>query len=344
MLAMAAMAPVGVWAQVDSQPAEGRERRALLQRFDRDGDGKLSAAERQTAQKELRAGRGEKAARRVLPAGVKSVLDVEYARVDGRPLRLDLYLPREPSGLLPVIVFIHGGAWRSGDKSTCPIVHLAAEGYGVVSIDYRLTDKAVFPAQIHDCKGAIRWVRANANKYGFDPDRIGAWGSSAGGHLVALLGTSGGVKELEGDVGGNLQYSSRVQAVADFCGPSSFRLEDIEGIEGVKKGATPPALVALLGGTVEEKAGLARLASPTTFVTPDDPPFFIAHGEQDRVVPVNQARILADALKKTGVETTLHIDPKADHGVGKPEIRKRAEEFFHKHLKAGRARSAPAPR
>jgi acetyl esterase/lipase len=317
-----ASSPFCASAQPASQPAKARDRQA--------------------AKKELRAGRGDKPAKRVLPAGIKSVLDVEYARVGGKPLRLDLYLPEKAPAPLPVIVFIHGGAWRSGDKSACPIVDLAGRGYGIVSIDYRLTDKAVFPAQIHDCKGAIRWVRAHSKEYMFDPDRVGVWGNSAGGHLVALLGTSGGVKELEGDVGGNLECSSRVQAVADFCGPTSLRLEDIEGIEGVKKGKTPSALVALLGGTVEEKPELARLASPTTFVTPDDPPFFIAHGEQDRVVPVNQARILAAVLKKTGVETTLHIDPKADHGVGKPEIRKMAEDFFNKHFKVKSAATGAA--
>ena len=129
--------------------------------------------------------------------------------MNNKPLLLDLYLSTKAKIRQPVIVWIHGGGWSKGSKNGCPAIPLSAEGYNVVSINYRLTDEASFPAQIDDCKGAIRWVRANANKYGFDPDRIGVWGSSAGGHLVALLGTSGGVKEVEGDVGDNETFSSR---------------------------------------------------------------------------------------------------------------------------------------
>ena len=319
-------------AQTTSQPSKGELRRELIRRFDKNGDGELDPEERRAAQTVWQQRGGKKAASRPLPPGIRAVRDVEYARVDGQPLRLDLYLPTNATRPVPVIVFIHGGAWRAGSKTTCPSVHLAGKGYAIVSIDYRLTDKATFPAQIHDCKGAIRWVRAHAKEYGFDSDRVGVWGNSAGGHLVALLGTSGGVKELEGSVGGNLEYSSRVQAVADFCGPTSFRLEDVKGLEGAREGRTPDALLKLLGGTVQEKAELARLASPTSFVSPDDPPFFIAHGEQDVVVPVAQARILAAAFKKTGVETVLHIDPRSGHGVGKPETRQMAEDFFGKHF------------
>ena len=316
-----------------TRPADAGRRQELIKRFDKNGDGVLDQEERQAARKELQArGEPQKATPARLPAGVKATRDVEYARVDGAPLLLDLYLSKDAPKPMPVIVWIHGGAWRAGDKEHCPAVPMSGRGFAVVSINYRLTDKAPFPAQIFDCKAAIRWVRAHAKEYGFDPERVGVWGSSAGGHLVALLGTSGGVKELEGNVGGNLEYSSRVQAVADFCGPSSFNLDDLKGMEGAPKDKTPGALVALLGGTVQEKPELARLASPVSHVSKDDPPFLIAHGEKDNVVPVQQARILAAALKKAGVETTLHIDPGAGHGVGKPDTIKLAEEFFETHL------------
>lgn len=313
----------------------------IFRRADTDGDGQLNPEERLVAVKQLKKLKSDKPKPPHAPLGVKAIRDVHYAQVNGRPLLLDLYVPRFTSKPVPVIVFIHGGAWISGSKSSCPIVNMAGKGYGVVSIDYRLTDTAIFPAQIHDCKGAIRWVRAHADEYGFDPDRVGVWGNSAGGHLVALLGTSGDAKELEGDVGGNLEFSSRVQAVADFCGPTSFRLEDLEGLEGVKKGKTPEPLVQLLGGTLQEKTDLARLASPTSFVSPDDPPFFIAHGQQDATVPVQQARILAADLKKAGVEASLFIDPKLGHAVGTSEMREKAERFFEQHLK-NRATTKPA--
>ena len=269
-----------------------------------------------------------------VPSKIKSLRDLEFARVDGKPLRLNLHLPKESAKPLPVIVYIHGGRWQVGGRKGCPLMHLVGRGYGVVSIDYRLVHEAIFPAQIHDCKAVIRWVRAHAEKYGLDPDRIGAWGNSAGGHLAALLGTSGGIKEVEGDLGGNLEYSSRVQAVVDFCGPTSFRLEDLMGLEGGNKGKTPDAVVKLLGGTIQRKPELARLASSVTFVSPDDPPFFIAHGKRDSTVPVSQAISLATALERAGVETTLQIDSQAGHGVGNPRIRRMAERFLDKHLKA----------
>jgi len=288
----------------------------------------------QPAGKELRQRPADKPTTQRVSSKIKLLRDLEYAHVDGKLLRLNLRLPVESATPLPVIVYIHGGRWQRGGRGGCPLTHMAGRGYAVVSIDYRLVHEAIFPAQIHDCKAVIRWVRAHAEKYGLDPDRIGVWGNSAGGHLAALLGTSGGVKELEGDVGGNLEYSSRVQAVVDFCGPTSFLLQDLMGLQGAGRGKTPDAVVKLLGGTVKRKPESARLASPASFVSPDDPPFFITHGQRDTTVPVTQAYLLATALKKAGVETTLQIDPNASHGVGNPKIRRMAAAFLDKHLKA----------
>ena len=246
-LASGAYAQAAASAPADEKPTK----QALLQRFDKDGDGKLSPEERQAARKEWQEKRGgDKVKSPAVPAGVKAMRDVEYARVDGKPLLLDLYLPAKAAQPMPVIVWIHGGAWRAGSKERCPAIPMAAQGYAVASINYRLTNVATFPAQIYDCKAAIRWMRAHAKEYGFDPDRIGVWGGSAGGHLVSLLGTSGGVKELEGDVGGNLNFSSRVQAVAVFCGPNSFRIEDLKGRQDTEDGKTPASIFSLLGGTI----------------------------------------------------------------------------------------------
>jgi acetyl esterase/lipase len=153
--------------------------------------------------------------------GVKSLRDLEYARAGEKSLLLDLYLPEKSRHSLPLIIWIHGGAWTGGDKADCPARRLLQRGYAVASINYRLSNEAIFPAQIEDCKAAIRWLRAHAKQYGLDADHFGAWGSSAGGHLVALLGTTGDLKQF--DKGDNLDFSSRVQAVCDFYGPTDPR-------------------------------------------------------------------------------------------------------------------------
>lgn len=314
----------------------------LLRRFDKDGDGRLGPEERAEARRALadrRAGRPS-AAGPAVPGGVRALRDVEYAKVDGKPLALDIYLPKAPAKPLPVIVWIHGGGWRAGSKEHCPAVPQSARGYAVVSINYRLTDVAPFPAQIYDCKGAIRWLRAHAKEYNIDPDRIGVWGSSAGGHLVALLGTSGGVKEVEGDVGGNRGYSSRVQAVCDFCGPASFREQDFANDPRAKSKAGNEAVTKLFGGPLVENRDKARMASPVEYASKDDPPFLIVHGGSDPLVNPKHSELLTAALKKAGVDVTLHIVPKAGHGVGSPETNKLAAEFFDRHLKGATGESA----
>ena len=142
------------------------------------------------------------------PQGVKVQRDITYATVDGKDLRLDLYMPEKTAATQPpLIVWIHGGAWRQGNKNNNGLlVWAAAEGFAIASIQYRLSGEAKFPAQVHDAKGAIRWLRAHAHEYGYDARKIAVAGGSAGGHLAALVGTSGGVQALEGDVGGNAQH------------------------------------------------------------------------------------------------------------------------------------------
>ena len=248
-------------------------------------------------------------------------LDLEYARVGDNPLLLDLHRPPSSDKPLPVVVWIHGGGWRAGSKDRCPARFLVHHGFAVASVNYRLTKEAIFPAQIHDCKAAVRWLRANAGKYGLDPKRIGAWGSSAGGHLAALLGTSGGVADLEGDLG-HADRSSRVQAVVDFCGPADFLAWKVK--------RSPE--MALFGGTIERKKELARAASPALHATADDPPFFIVHGKKDRTVPARQSRLLDAALRKAKANSTLLILDDLGHGLMNPDTQALALLFFEMHL------------
>ncbi|MBM4017597.1 MAG: alpha/beta hydrolase [Planctomycetes bacterium] len=267
-------------------------------------------------------------------SGINVSKDVEYAKAGGKALLLDLYLPRDAPGPLPLIMWVHGGAWRAGDKAQCPALPQVRRGYAVASINYRLSQEALFPAQIHDCKAAVRWLRANAARYKINPQRVGAWGSSAGGHLVALLGTSGDVKDLEGDLG-NPDQSSRVQAVCDWFGPTDFCQMAAHMLPGGKMGHDAPESPEslLVGGPVQENKDKVARANPITYVSKDDPPFLIMHGDKDPLVPHHQSEILADALRKAGVEVAFKTVQGAGHGFGGPDVMKTVEEFFDRHLK-----------
>jgi acetyl esterase/lipase len=267
---------------------------------------------------------------------MKVLKDLVYARVGQRELLLDLYLPQDAPEPLPVVVWIHGGAWRVGSKEDSPAARMAERGYAVASIGYRLSQEAIFPAQIHDCKAGVRWLRANAGRYGLDPGRIGAWGASAGGHLAALLGTSGGVGDLEGELG-NLAASSRVQAVCDFFGPSDFaRMNDERGIMDHDAADSPES--QFIGGSVQSCPHLVARANPITYVSAGDPPFLMVHGGADRTVPPNQSELLYRTLRQAGVEAELHIVPGAGHGFQGATPAQRAtidrwvDAFFDRHL------------
>jgi acetyl esterase/lipase len=243
---------------------------------------------------------------------------------------------------MPVLIWIHGGAWRSGSKEggIRRLVPYALRGYFCATIEYRLSDEAVWPAQIEDCKCAVRFLRAKAEQYNLNADRIGVWGSSAGGHLVAMLGTSGGAKELEG-IGGWPESSSRVSAVCDWFGPSDLaRIGDAPSHMDHLAANSPES--RLLGGAVLENQEKARQASPVTYVTDDDPPFLIMHGDQDPTVPLQQSRILHAALKEAGVESTLHVVEGAGHGFRGPEIDRMVQRFFDFHLKGVKPEEPPA--
>lgn len=266
---------------------------------------------------------------------VKAYRDLEYVQKGHERQKLDLYLPEKSAGPLPLIIWIHGGGWQNGSKENCPPLRdgYAERGYAVASINYRLSGHATFPAQIEDCKAAIRWLRSRAKEYRLDPARFAAWGSSAGGHLVALVGTSGDVKAF--DVGANLDRSSRVQAVCDYYGPTDFMaFVSTPGYASHASATSPES--KLIGGAVKDNREKAARANPITYVSKDDPPFLIVHGDKDPTVPINQSQLLHEALKQAGVNVHFHTIRGAGHGqgFGGPEISPMVEAFFERTLKA----------
>ncbi len=267
-----------------------------------------------------------------LPDGVELLSDIEYGKPEGHALLLDLYRPKESKRPVPVVVFVHGGGWKNGSKSSArsQAAWLAQHGIAVASIDYRLTDVGQWPDQINDCYEAVRWVRRNADKHDFDAEHIGCWGTSAGAHLAALMGT----RPCPTDE----NVSSRVQAVCDWFGPSELltmppnnlgngrTLEDISNSNGAK----------LLGATVRDVPELARDASALDHVSSDDPPFLIMHGDEDPGVPIAQSQKLHQRLVDAGVPSKLVVVEGAGHGgpmFKTDDTRKHVLEFFSKHLK-----------
>ena len=275
-------------------------------------------------------------------SSVQTTLNIPYAGTDNPRQCLDLFLPKKrvSDAPLPVIVFVHGGAWRAGDKRSGqgrvrPFVESGR--YAGVSVGYRLTDEAHWPAQIHDCKAAIRWIRANAKAHGLDPDRIGVWGTSAGGHLVAMLGTSAGVAAMDGDLGPHATLSTRVTCVVDFFGPTDFLQMDSHRVPGSKMAHDPPDSPEsiLVGGAIQEHPDRVAAANPITYVTADDPPILIMHGDDDRLVPIHQSEIFETALQKAGVDVTFVPVKGAGHGLRGAHISDQVTAFFGRHL--GRA-------
>lgn len=269
----------------------------------------------------------------VAPSDVIWEKDIEYNRVGDLSLRFDVLKPADrPPGRLPVIVYIHGGGFTKGSKEEGLSRNLpfARDGYYTVSIDYRLAPEWTFPAPVEDCKAAIRYLRANARRLGIDPRRIGAWGTSAGGSLVSLLGTSAGVRELDGT--GNLGWSSRVQCVVDGYGVTDWlTVTDqralVDGSDFFERG--------YFGGDLEDVLDAAILASAVTHVSSDDPPFLHLHGTEDPVVPFAQSEELQRALTEQGVDAILVPIVGAAHGwrPGHPDVEARMMDFFDKHLR-----------
>lgn len=265
-------------------------------------------------------------------------MNVTYARYGDREMQLDLYRPKQRGEPLPAIVCIHGGGWKQGQRQamTATAQTLASKGYVAVTISYRLRDEAIFPAAIQDCKAAVRWLRANADKYGIDKSHIGATGLSAGGHLAALLATSGGVKELEGD-GGHNDYRSEIQACVAAGAQSDLESERIQGLSRDPK---DPFYTGFLGGTFDQVPAQYALASPRHHLDDKDPPLAFAAGELDDASTHGDAT-RAD-LEKLGIPTGLLVIPGAPHGFtgGQPwfdQFIEFAVPFFDTHLKGGKS-------
>lgn len=238
--------------------------------------------------------------------------DLAYV-VSGHPRQvLDLYLP-PASARLPLIVWIHGGAFRMGDKADRIPAEMLEQGFAIASINYRLSQHARFPAQIEDCKAAVRWLRAHADRYMLDSSRFVAWGESASGHLAAMVGTAGDERSFE--VGEYLAYSSRVQAVLDFFGPTDFRQMDAYRLpQGMIHDAADSPESQLVGGPIQQLPHEVARANPITYVTADAPPFLIVHGDRDPLVPHHQSTVLVAALESVGVPVTLYTVAGAGHG------------------------------
>jgi acetyl esterase/lipase len=262
---------------------------------------------------------------------------LEYASPGGEPLLMDLRVPGG-AGPHPVILYLHSGAWITGDRFGGPAIRQASRGYAVASIDYRLAPEHIWPAQIEDAKAAVRWLRANAARFHLDPSRIGVFGASAGGHIGAILGTSGGVAALEGVELGNAQFSSRVKVVVDLYGPTDLLQIEAQKLPCIPLDGNapnmPPSL--LMGCPIQECREKTRTANPITYVTPDDPPFLILHGMLDCLVPYKQSVILHEALEAQGVSSRLVLIPRGQHGggaFGTAESMSTVDEFLDTHLR-----------
>lgn len=276
-----------------------------------------------------------------LPAGIRMERDISYIPNGDEAQKLDIYLPEKPAEKpLPLIVHIHGGGWRGGNKFPCPVTMMVLKGYAVASVEYRFSQKAVFPAQIQDCQAAIRWLRANSAKYNFDPERVGAVGASAGGHLSALVGTAGGKKAFA-PIGGNEEQSDRVQAVCDYYGPANFysvvqQAADDKNTKNIFQFNTPSDPYSSFIGTKLDDKPKSDAVSPVHYVSKDSPPMLILHGTHDALVPYAQSEELAAALKAQGAEVWLQKLPGSGHGgpaFNKPALTKLIQNFFEKHLK-----------
>ena len=241
------------------------------------------------------------------------VAGVTFARVDQSELKLDLYYPQERAERDRLIVWVHGGAWRAGSRARVPVTALTDHGYAIASVDYRLSVDAPFPAQVHDIKAAIRFLRAGSERYGLETERIIIAGASAGGHLAALVGVSNGVEALEGDVGDHPSDSSDVHAIVSYYGASN--------LETILSQSTPhglsvrvPALQMLLRAQPDQEPDLAKLASPVQHVDSNDPPLLLIHGDQDPQMPINQSHELDGAYQRAGAKVDFHVIHGGAHG------------------------------
>jgi acetyl esterase/lipase len=305
----------------------------LFEQIDANGDGAISPEEDAAYRRLTSPGDAPR-----LPSSVRGEFDIDYAGDENARQKLDLLLPTEPAGEgpLPVIVYIHGGEWRGGNKREGIAFLIPSVGsgkYAGATLDYRLSNGAIWPAQVHDCKAAVRWLRANAKKYNLDPLRIGVIGASAGGQLAAMLGTSGNIDRLEGKVGDKLNEPSRVSCVVDEFGPTEL-LAMSEFPSDIEHDSPDSPESRLVGGPIQQRKEAARSASPITYVSSDDPPFLLIHGTDDPLVPYDQSERFLAALQEEGVDAALiKVQGGAHGGFRSGELDRRIRLFFDKHLR-----------
>jgi acetyl esterase/lipase len=318
---------------------------SLFKRIDADGDGRISRNEDDRFRaKRSPAGKGggnrgdNTKDRSRLPADATLDQSLVYETINGRELPLDLYRPQAAMPT-PLVIWIHGGGWKSGSKAGGgpAVVQLLQRGYAVASVEYRLSGEAIFPAAIADCKAAVSFLRLHAEKYNLDPKRFGVWGSSAGGHLVSLLGTTNDVDDFDIHPV-TRKASSNVQAVCNWFGPSDFlRMNDFPGKIDHDRGDSPESL--LIGVPIQKDPKKVQRANPATYASAGDPPFLHLHGDKDQLVPFNQSEILHEALKASGVETTLYKVVGGGHGFGgatdsRESLIEKSLKFFDSKLKS----------
>ena len=273
-------------------------------------------------------------AQETVPAGVVFEKNIEYSNPDDQHLQLNVARPKDGVGPFPAVICIHGGGFRAGTRESYNglCLQLAERGYVAVTVSYRLAPKYQFPAAVHDVKAAVRWMRANAERYQMDPDRIGTTGGSAGGHLAQFLGVTSGVQQFEGD-GGNAEYSSHVKCVVNFYGPSDFTKSYDASVDA------KDVLPLFLGGNLEQERHRHIESSPLYWVTPEAAPTLFVHGTKDAYVAHEQAEWIVERMKAADVEATLMTIEDGDHGfrTSSPEVKEKIEkarfEFFEKHLK-----------
>lgn len=268
------------------------------------------------------------------PAPPRQLRDLAYVANGLEHQKVDLYLPADDGQDHPLVVWIHGGGWQAGGRFPCPIARLTAQNCAVASVGYRFSQEALFPAQIEDCKAALRFLRAHAAEYHLDPAHVGVVGESAGGHLVALLGTTGDKRQF--DVGANLDQSSAVQCVVDLFGPTDFLHYGPPAVAEFMSKDARNGGAKLFGGPIIEHQDAARAASPITYVDKAAAPTLMVHGDKDPIVPLQQSEIFHEALTKAGVESSLKVVPGAGHGgpaFASPENLKLMGDFLDKHLR-----------
>jgi acetyl esterase/lipase len=273
------------------------------------------------------------------PASVNFQRDVTYAKVGDEELKLNISVPKDAKGALPCIVIIHGGAWRAGhrDGHNDLTWKFAEQGYVSATVSYRFCPKYTFPAQVQDCKAAVRFLRANAEKYHIDPQRIGAVGFSAGAHLSMMLDVMDKEDGLD-DVGDNQDQSSKVACAVSFFGPTDLTAKLPE--------ASTPLVEAFVGGTQKEKNDVCKKASPITYIDKRDGPILLLQGTKDPLVPHEQAIFMVDVMTNAGVPGRVELLLGAGHGWGGTDLKRTAQEtqeFFDQYLKNAKPATAAQP-